>query len=123
MKFSDDSEHEFIPTTFEDALAYENFKTFKTLKGLGAIKKLRAIFNNEDADKISKSVYELIYGATDGKGNRKKGIDKAEFALQLLYNKDPQKIIPPSYIAEALQWLEDSLIQREDGDFVSEEEA
>ena len=122
VKFSDDSEHELIPTTFEDALAYENFKMFKTLKGLGTIKKLRTIFKNEDADKISKSVYELIYGATDG-NTRKKGIDKAEFALQLLYNKDPQKITPPSYIAEALHWLEDSLIRREDRDFVSEEEA
>ena len=40
----------------------------------------------------------------------------------VLYNKDPQKIAPPSYIAEALQWLEDSLIQREDEDFASEGE-
>ena len=63
-----------------------------------------------------------IYGVKDKDGRRKKGIDKAEFALQLLYNKDPQKIAPPSYIAEALQWLEDSLIQREDEDFASEGE-
>jgi len=95
---------------------------FKTLKGLGAIKKLRAIFKDEDPAKISKGVYELIYGVKDKDGRRKKGIDKAEFALQLLYNKDPQKIAPPSYIAEALQWLEDSLIQREDEDFASEGE-
>ena len=63
------------------------------------------------------------HGAKDENNKRQKGIDKAEFALQLLYNKDPQNIVPPSYIAEALQWLEDSLIQREDGDFASEGEA
>ena len=122
IKFSDGKEHELIPTTFEDALAYENYYMFKTLKGLGAIKKLRAIFKDEDPAKISKGVYDLIYGVKDKDGRRKKGIDKAEFALQLLYNKDPQKIAPPSYIAEALQWLEDSLIQREDEDFASEGE-
>lgn len=122
IKFSDGTEHELIPTTFEDALAYENYYMFKTLKGLGAIKKLRAIFKDEDPAKISKGVYDLIYGVKDKDGRRKKGIDKAEFALQLLYNKDPQKIAPPSYIAEALQWLEDSLIQREDEDFASEGE-
>ena len=82
--------------------------------------KLRAIFKDEDPAKISKGVYDLIYGIKGEDGKRKKSIDKAEFALQLLYNKDPQKIIPPSYIAEALQWLENSLIQREDNDFASE---
>ncbi len=123
IKFSDGSEYELIPNTFEDALAYENFNMFKTLKGLGTIKKLRAIFKDENADKISTGVYKLIYGAKDENDKRQKGIDKAEFALQLLYNKDPQSITPPSYIAEALRWLEDSLIQREDGDFASEEEA
>lgn len=123
IEFSDGSEHELIPTTFEDALAYENFKMFKNLKGTGTIKKLRAIFKEDDAHKIAMGVYDLIYGVKDENGKRKKGIDKAEFALQLLYNKDPEKIVPPSYISEALQWLEDSLIQREDGDFASGEEA
>lgn len=56
IKFSDGTEHELIPTTFEDALAYENYYMFKTLKGLGAIKKLRAIFKDEDPAKISKGV-------------------------------------------------------------------
>lgn len=123
IKFSDKTEHELIPTTFEDALAYENFLMFKTMKGNGAIKKLRAIFKNENAEKIAQGVYELIYGGIDADGKRKKGsLDKAEFALQLLYNKDPKQIAPPQYIAEALKWLEDSLIQREDGDFISNEE-
>lgn len=123
IKFSDDSEHEFIPTTFEDALAYENFATFKTLQGLGAIKKIRNIFKQENADEITKNVYELIYGSTDADGKREKGsLDKAEFALQLLYNKDPKSIIPPQYISVALEWLEDSLIKREDEDFASSKE-
>jgi len=123
VKFSDSTEHEFIPTTFEDALAYENFATFKTLRGLGAIKKIRNIFKQENAEEIAQNVYELIYGGADANGKRKKGsLDKAEFALQLMYNKDPKSITPPQYIAEALKWLEDSLIKREDGDFASSKE-
>lgn len=123
IKFSDNTEHELIPTTFEDALAYENFSMFKKMTGLGVIKRLNAIFKNENVTQISQNIYDLIYGAKDKTGKRTKGIDKAEFALQLLYNKDPQKITPPSYIAEALQWLEDSLVQREDGDFAPDKEA
>lgn len=123
IKFSDKTEHELIPTTFEDALAYENFSMFKTMKGNGAIKKIRAIFKDENVEKISQDVYTLIYGSTDTTGKRKKGnLDKAEFALQLLYNKEPKQITPPRYIAEALKWLEESLIQRDDGDFASTEE-
>jgi predicted ATP-dependent endonuclease of OLD family len=37
VSFSDGSVNEFIPTTFEDALAYDNFNTFKTIKGTGLI--------------------------------------------------------------------------------------
>ena len=100
-----------------------NFSMFKKMTGLGVIKRLNAIFKNENVTQISQNIYDLIYGAKDKTGKRTKGIDKAEFALQLLYNKDPQKITPPSYIAEALQWLEDSLVQREDGDFAPDKEA
>lgn len=123
VEFSDGSKHEFIPTTFEDALAYENFKIFKTIQGKGSIKELRTTFKNEDAEEIAKKAYELIYGAVDENGKKKKGcLDKAEFALDLLYNKDPKDIKPPLYIAEALNWLQGALLEKEVGDFLSSEE-
>lgn len=123
VTFSDGSRYEFIPTTFEDALAYENFETFKTLTGIGGIKKLRTVFKTENVEEIARKVYELIYGAVDEKGKKKKGsLDKAEFALQLLYNKDPKNISPPQYIAEALSWLQSALLEKETGDFLSSEE-
>lgn len=35
VSFADKTEHEFIPTTFEDSLAYTNFESFKSMKGNG----------------------------------------------------------------------------------------
>lgn len=118
VKFSDNSTHEFIPTTFEDSLAYENFNVFKRLQGNGSIKKLKDIFKTEDATLIPIKVYELIYGSNKKKPTMK----KAEFALDLLYNKDPKSISPPHYIAESLEWLQKILIEKDDGDFLESEE-
>ncbi|CUX72122.1 DNA replication and repair protein RecF [Clostridium sp. C105KSO15] len=118
VKFSNNSTHEFIPTTFEDSLAYENFNVFKRLQGNGSIKKLKNIFKTEDATLIPMKVYELIYGSNKKKPTMK----KAEFALDLLYNKDPKSITPPHYIAEALEWLQKILIEKDDGDFLESEE-
>lgn len=123
VKFADASEHEFIPTTFEDALIYENYELFKKLKGLGNIKRIRNILKNEDEEKIRKEVYKLIYGTVAKNGQRKKGLlDKAEFALELLFSKDPKAIEPPHYIVEALKWLQDILVANESCDFLSGDE-
>jgi len=118
VTFSDDSKHEFIPTTFEDSLAYENFAVFKKLSGDGSIKKLKNIFTKENAEQITLEVYELIYGSKEKKPTMK----KAEFALDLLYNKDPKSIKPPKYIAEALEWVQNVLITKDNGDFLESEE-
>jgi Predicted ATP-dependent endonuclease of the OLD family len=118
VTFSDTSKHEFIPTTFEDSLAYENFDVFKKLQGDGSIKKLKSIFKEEDATQLPIEVYELIYGSD----KRKTTMKKAEFALDLLYNKDPKSIKPPHYIAEALEWLQKVLLEKDDGDFLESEE-
>jgi len=41
---------------------------------------------------------------------------KAEMALELLYLKEPKELIPPSYIAEGLEWLQERL-KNKDSDF------
>ncbi|MGN0604729.1 MAG: AAA family ATPase [Oscillospiraceae bacterium] len=112
VSFSDGSKHEFIPTTFEDSLAYTNFKSFKSMNGTGLIKKIKSAFISEDATNIPKYVYEAL---------RNKEVDKAEFALNIIYNKDPQNIETPLYIAEGLEWLQKEVSAKDNNDFLSKE--
>ena len=112
VNFSDGTGHEFIPTTFEDSLAYTNFERFKSIKGNGLIKKFKNAFVSEDAKKITKDVYNAL---------KSNGVDKAEFALDMIYNKDPQNIAIPSYIADGLKWLEKEISSKESNDFLDEE--
>ena len=77
----------------------------------------------KEEEKIRREVYKLIYGTVAKNGQRKKGLlDKAEFALELLFSKDPKAIEPPHYIAEALKWLQDILVANESCDFLSGDE-
>ena len=78
------STQKVIPYTFEDALAFENIEFFSTAEGeitgmLGAF--VQAISNSENIKKLT----EEFYGALN-KGK------KAAFALDLLFNLDPQRI-------------------------------
>lgn len=111
--FSDGSEHEFIPTTFEDSLAYTNFDSFKTMKGNGLIKKFKNAFKTENETQISTNVYNAVESTT---------AKKAEFALDMIYNKDPQSIEIPAYIAEALEWLEKEISSKDNNDFLNKED-
>ena len=110
--FADKSEHEFIPTTFEDSLAYTNFSGFKSMNGNGLIKKFRDAFKTENAINIQQDVYNAV---------KSKSVDKAEFALNMIFNKDPQNITIPVYIAEGLEWLEGELSSKDNNDFLSKE--
>ena len=110
--FADKTEHEFIPTTFEDSLAYTNFESFKSMKGNGLIKKLKNAFKPENATTIPQDVYNAI---------KSKSVDKAEFALDMIFNKDPQNIVIPAYIAEGLEWLENEISSKDNSDFLSKE--
>lgn len=110
--FSDGTEHEFIPTTFEDALAYTNFESFKTMKGNGLIKKFKSAFKSEDESRIAADIYSSI---------KSKSAKKAEFALDVIYNKDPKTIRVPKYIAEGLEWLQRELSSKDNNDFLEKE--
>lgn len=44
VKLSDDIDYEFIPTTFEDSLAYNNFEAFKIMRKTGLIKNSKLHF-------------------------------------------------------------------------------
>ena len=112
LTLSDGTTHEFIPTTFEDALAYSNQGTFKSIKGNGLIRKFKKAFSQEDATAISQKIYDAV---TD------KNAKKADFALDLIFSKDPEKIVAPHYIAEGLAWLDSVLLKNDAGDFLSKE--
>ena len=108
----DGIEYEFLSSTFEDSLAYTNYEDFKTAKGTGLIKKFRNAFKKTTAFEISEDVYNAV---------QNKSAKKAEFALDMIYNKDPEKITIPQYIAEGLQWLENEISAKDNGDFLSKE--
>ena len=113
VKFSDGSEHEFIPTTFEDALAYTNFNTFKSMRGFGLIKKFKTAFVSENASQISRDVYSAV---------ENKNAKKAEFALDMIYSKNPETIEVPAYISEGLSWLENEVMSKTNNDFLDKED-
>ncbi len=94
---------EGLPSTFEDALAFENVEFFKTLEGNGMVKKFR------EAAKTSKTVAEFasaLFSALD------KG-DKASFALDVIWSKDFPNVKCPTYIGEGLSWLEEMLKRKQ----------
>lgn len=89
------------PYTFEDALLLENRDVFKEItESTGLLKKMveaSKILNIQDC---AKAAYEAI---------NTKGVKKAEFALDILFYEDPEKIKVPVYITEGLLWLESLL--------------
>ena len=95
------NEKAVYPYTFEDSLGFSNIEFFKKAKGNGFIKKLNSAFNSDKGiNDIAKEIYTLI---------RSSNMKKAEFALELLYLKDPNSLNVPQYISDGLNWLENKL--------------
>jgi predicted ATP-dependent endonuclease of OLD family len=95
---SQDSE-EALSNTFEDALIFENLLIFKTLSGIGMIKKFKdAIDKQTTSASLGQNMFAIL---KDGK--------KAEFALELLYLQEPKELKIPTYINEGLTWLQTQL--------------
>jgi predicted ATP-dependent endonuclease of OLD family len=90
------------PYTFEDALALENLTYFEDRKGSGILRKFReAIAEEKEIPSLSGRFYDAL----------KSG--KAEFALDLLGQEDFEKLQPPTYIREGLDWLQASLTKKQ----------
>ena len=91
---------EVLASTFEDALVLENLPTFSVLVGTGLIAKFREnIAASANANDLCGALFQSL--RTSPK--------KAEFALDILEVKDPEKLVPPTYIREGLGWLEERL--------------
>lgn len=102
-----DNPEEVIPNSFEDAFVFNNIVLIKDLKTDGLLKKCAdTIGAATSVTDLNKEIYDLI------KANGKL---KAEFALDLLYKKDPQTLMVPVYIKQGLDWLNEKIkIKRQD---------
>ena len=103
MSFGASGTEELLANTFEDALFYRNVDFFKGRAGTG----LAGIFK-EVAD-TSTNARDLM---TKARAAIKNG-NKAEFALDLLYSDDIEKVAVPEYIAHGLAWLITQLERKE----------
>jgi predicted ATP-dependent endonuclease of OLD family len=94
---------EALPSTFEDALVFENVQFFSGLDGTGLVKKFSdALQNKKTAIDIGKALFDAL---KNGK--------KAEFALDVIDAKEFATLKTPAYIAEGLAWLEDQLRKKQ----------
>lgn len=93
---------EALTSTFEDSIIYSNLDIFTDIKDteLYLNKISNIIKSTTEFEDIHLKIYEEI---------RKTSFKKAEFALDLLYVIDPEKIVVPQYIDEGLNWLESQL--------------
>jgi predicted ATP-dependent endonuclease of OLD family len=92
-----------LARTFEDALIAENADLFRTLTGYSgeaAVKEALTTFT--DAETLGDKLFAAV-----------RALDKAGFALDLLYLQDPLSLNVPAYIHEGLSWLQDRLQERE----------
>ncbi len=89
--------------TFEDALFYRNFDFFKGRKATGLAGKFQKIA--DDAKDAGDLAARAALAIDDG--------DKAEFALELLFSDDVEKLSVPDYIGHGLLWLKEQLERKE----------
>ena len=97
-----DEKKEALTSTFEDSIIYSNLELFKNIddKELYLNKISNIIKSATGFEDMHSKIYEEI---------RKTSFKKAEFALDLIYIIDPEKIVVPNYIDDGLNWLESQL--------------
>ena len=108
IKINDGSNDiEVYPYTFEDSLVMENRNIFQELTaGTGLLGKMINAALKTNINESAKEMYEAITA---------QGVKKAEFALELLYLEEPQKLKSPTYILEGLNWIEKKLKTNKEG--------
>lgn len=90
---------EALPSTFEDALVFENLRFFETLEGNGLASKFReAIEEQKGVGAISQTMFDALRN-----GN------KAALSLDIIWSKNFKDLKCPQYIGEGLEWLEEHL--------------
>jgi len=99
------SKEEAISSTFEDCLIYTNFDLIKDIKIKEAgslIENTHRILNSASTfSDLHESIYNML---RDGSSKQ-----KAEFALDVIYEIDLDEITVPAYIDAGLKWLQNYL--------------
>ncbi|HBM7634855.1 TPA: TOPRIM nucleotidyl transferase/hydrolase domain-containing protein, partial [Citrobacter freundii] len=103
MPFKSEEALEAVANTFEDALVYENPGLFANLDGYGLIAKFReALKESADLSELARKIFEALKNGT-----------KAEFALDVLFSEEIERLKVPQYIDEGLVWLAEQLKRKE----------
>ncbi|MGO3833105.1 MAG: AAA family ATPase [Microbacteriaceae bacterium] len=90
---------EVLPTTFEDALAFENVDFFSSLSGVGLTKKIATTLSTAlDVTEAASDLHEHLRSGS-----------KAELALDVLAHPNFDGVLAPRYVKEGLDWLETRL--------------
>jgi hypothetical protein len=104
-KFLDGKPAEALANTFEDALVYENIELFKSMTGTALLGRIRKSL--DEAGDLGELARRLAADLAKG--------GKAEFAMELLYSTEIDKMAVPAYIDQGLVWLADQLKRKEEG--------
>lgn len=90
---------EALPSTFEDALVFENIPFFQALQKHGLVRKFGdTVIKTKGAEAIGKELFDALRVG-----------DKAEFSLDVIASADFENLKCPAYIGEGLTWLEERL--------------
>lgn len=101
-----DTKEEALSSTFEDSLAFHNLDIFKSITGDSVlIKKFSECAKSKNT---ARELEDGFFKALDESGSK-----KAEFALELLFLKEPQIFDVPNYISEGLEWLCEQLEKKQ----------
>ncbi|SFW87345.1 ATP-dependent endonuclease [Chitinophaga sancti] len=108
LTFKEADKDVFIyPYTFEDSLVLENVCLFKKItKASGLLAKMINAANERTINAAAEKMFKEI---------TKENAMKAEFALELLFLQEPERLKIPIYINEGLMWLENKLLANKQG--------
>ncbi|MDP8079116.1 ATP-dependent nuclease [Phocoenobacter skyensis] len=89
---------EAIPYTFEDAVALSNIELINEHSELtGMLKKMQDAIRKDTIEECCKAMFKALEG------------DKAQMALDIMYELEIENLTVPKYISEGLAWLENKL--------------
>lgn len=98
-------EKEAIPGTFEDCLIYTNYDLFKKIKVTDSgnlVEQTHDLLNSNDTfEMIHEKIYKMLRAG--------KSEQKAEFALDVIFEISPDELSVPPYINQGLMWIQDYL--------------
>lgn len=98
-------EKEAIPGTFEDCLIYTNYDLFKKIEVTdpgNLVEQTHDLLNSSDTfETIHEKIYKMLRAG--------KSEQKAEFALDVIFEISPDELSVPPYIDQGLMWLQDYL--------------